>query len=1163
MAEGALSFYARSMARSCVASAAAILLFALAIACFGQSQTLHLQEGTSLTSKIVPGEKLLFELNMPKGRFREVEISQQAGLDLSISLYDSRRKLIAKVGSQGSALKIDRPLSLRDWLETISLPFITETTGSFKVEVDSHMSDVSGLFTITINDIGPTSEVNRKLVEAARLFEEAEQLRSWFHDTSDLERALESYQRALIGFREIKNVHGEADCLTNIGIVYSWLKEFGKAVESFENAYTVLKSTSDFVRSAAALCYLAGTFQEQGLNEKAADEFKLALQIVRDSGDEKLEAGLLSRYGSALGKLENDDVGRQRVVILLQQSVQMFHDFAAPAEEAIARLNLAVYYTYIGQDQNAMVSYRSALALLRPLGCRSLIAFSLLRIGEIYFDRGDYQRAYDFYGEAYEYSRGRGDYYEAYTLYNLGNSSLTLDKRKVFEYLTRALPMWAQNRNGEAYTLTSIGRFYFSEGELQKALETYTKAIPIMDDSGDKYGVGIILSLIGETYFALGDGKRAIEFYSKALDLHRSTRDPRDEARTLVKLGNVYDSTVDIEKALSNYKNALNIFSEIGNRSGEANAHYEIAKAERQQGNVVEARAQIEQTLRIVESMRSDIADTEMRSAYFSSIQQYYEFYVDILMSLHETRPNDGFDRQALEAAEKGRARMMLELLASSQVDLTEGTDKALLEKEAELRRQIDSKAVEQVKLLAQSHTDEQAAKIERQIDDLSAAIESLRGRINEASPRFAAISRTQTLRSTDIQNLLDDDTLLLEYKLGLQRSFLWVVSPESIKTFILPKRSDLENLAREVYQQLTARNLKIKGETEQQASARLKDADERLGKSSEKLSKLLFGQVAPLLGDKRLVIVSDGAVQYIPFGSLPSPVQATGKTTNELSSEPLLAAHEMIYLPSASTLQVLRRDTSGRPAAERMLAVLADPVFSANDPRVHPQFGKNSRDKLRQKPAIGFSTLRALTGLDLDNERGIPRLPFSRREAEMITGLVPASRSLNALDFAASRTTATSADLSKYRIVHFATHGLLNSAHPELSGLLFSLVDERGEPENGFLPLQEIYHMKLNADLVVLSACQTALGKEVSGEGLIGLTQGFMYAGSPRVVASLWKVDDAATAELMEQFYKAMLQENQGPAAALRQAQLKMLKTKNWQHPYYWSAFTIQGEWK
>jgi len=180
-----------------------------------------------------------------------------------------------------------------------------------------------------------------------------------------------------------------------------------------------------------------------------------------------------------------------------------------------------------------------------------------------------------------------------------------------------------------------------------------------------------------------------------------------------------------------------------------------------------------------------------------------------------------------------------------------------------------------------------------------------------------------------------------------------------------------------------------------------------------------------------------------------------------------------------------------------------------------------------------------------------------------MITGLVPASRSLNALDFAASRTTATSADLSKYRIVHFATHGLLNSAHPELSGLLFSLVDERGEPENGFLPLQEIYHMKLNADLVVLSACQTALGKEVSGEGLIGLTQGFMYAGSPRVVASLWKVDDAATAELMEQFYKAMLQENQGPAAALRQAQLKMLKTKNWQHPYYWSAFTIQGEWK
>ena len=157
-----------------------------------------------------------------------------------------------------------------------------------------------------------------------------------------------------------------------------------------------------------------------------------------------------------------------------------------------------------------------------------------------------------------------------------------------------------------------------------------------------------------------------------------------------------------------------------------------------------------------------------------------------------------------------------------------------------------------------------------------------------------------------------------------------------------------------------------------------------------------------------------------------------------------------------------------------------------------------------------------------------------------------------------------TSAEFGQYRIIHLATHGLLNSTHPELSGIVLSLVDQHGQPQDGFLRLHEIYNLKLPAELVVLSACQTALGKEVRGEGLVGLTRGFMYAGAPRVVASLWKVDDKATAELMKRFYQAMLGEQRmRPAAALRAAQVEMLKQKEWEDPYYWAAFVLQGEWK
>ena len=167
------------------------------------------------------------------------------------------------------------------------------------------------------------------------------------------------------------------------------------------------------------------------------------------------------------------------------------------------------------------------------------------------------------------------------------------------------------------------------------------------------------------------------------------------------------------------------------------------------------------------------------------------------------------------------------------------------------------------------------------------------------------------------------------------------------------------------------------------------------------------------------------------------------------------------------------------------------------------------------------------------------------------------------ALDFDASRATVMSPDFGNYRIVHFATHSLLNNEHPELSGVVLSLVDRAGRPQNGFLRLYDIYNLRLSSDLVVLSACQTALGGEIGSEGLIGLTRGFLYAGTPRVVASLWETDDRASAELMKRFYESMLTRNERPAAALRAAQISMWRTKGWDSPYYWAAFTLQGEWR
>ena len=192
-----------------------------------------------------------------------------------------------------------------------------------------------------------------------------------------------------------------------------------------------------------------------------------------------------------------------------------------------------------------------------------------------------------------------------------------------------------------------------------------------------------------------------------------------------------------------------------------------------------------------------------------------------------------------------------------------------------------------------------------------------------------------------------------------------------------------------------------------------------------------------------------------------------------------------------------------------------------------------------------------------------IPRLLASREEAEAILAASPGEPSLKAIGFDASKALATSAELDQYRIIHFATHGVLDSEHPELSGLVLSRFDQRGQALDGFLRLDDIYNLKLSADLVVLSACNTGLGKEVRGEGLVGLTRGFMYAGAARVVVSLWNVNDRATSELMARFYARMLKGGERPASALRHAQIEMSGDRRWGAPYYWAAFTLQGEWR
>ncbi|MFN7949956.1 MAG: CHAT domain-containing protein [Blastocatellia bacterium] len=525
----------------------------------------------------------------------------------------------------------------------------------------------------------------------------------------------------------------------------------------------------------------------------------------------------------------------------------------------------------------------------------------------------------------------------------------------------------------------------------------------------------------------------------------------------------------------------------------------------------------------------------------------------------------------AFQATERARARTLLDLLRESRINLRADVAPALLQQETGLQQKILSLTPrpddpQKEKLLA-ANKETPGATLEE--------LQKVRARIRQASPRFADLTEPQPPSVQEIQTqLLDPDTLLLAYSLGEKRSFLFTITDQTFRSYELPGRAEIETAAKRFYELLTARSRTVRFEEAAPRAARIRQAEQELATAGRELSRMILSPVAAEPGNKRLVIVADGMLQYVPFAALPNPSVVrrplsvvkgdaprpadNGQRTTDYG-QPLIVTHEIITLPSVSVMMLLRSELAARKPAPKAVAVLADPVFEASDPRVKAAASANN-----QKPgtAARLSPL-ARSLRSFDDRAGLTRLLLSRDEAEAIASAVPASERLKALDFRASRAAAVSAELSQYRIVHFATHGLVNTQQPELSGLVFSLVDETGKPQDGFLQAHEIFNLKLPAELVVLSACQTGLGREVKGEGLVSLTRGFMYAGAARVVASQWRVDDYATSVLMKKFYRGMLQEKLPAAAALRKAQIEMLQQQQWRSPFYWAAFVLQGEWK
>jgi CHAT domain-containing protein len=1106
----------------------------------GSESNPPLEAGKWLEGEISSGQDKKYRIKAGTSQYFSLEI-ERWGADLSGILSDSNGNVVREFNCS------------RDEITTVSV--ISESTGAYALSLSTAGNiPIAARFELRLREIRQSKETDHQRIIEEKILAEAEQLRRSRKIASYLQ-ALEKYREVLSLAQAISDRFTEANALKNLGKSYQALNQSDEALKHYGKAIEAGRKTNDLRLQADIANCRAFFYSSIGSSHQALADASAALE--RSERAHARGEAARARYTSGeayygLGKV-------QRGLEESNRALALQRELNDPQGQALSLVAIGYAYSSLSDTSKAREAYFEALKLSTQAQDQLVEARSLRALGLFHVRLGEYQKALDFFLQGLrrfeliddQLTQGTVLAGIGFTYENLG------ERKKALDYYNDAIAIFQEIKNpwAEAETRMDAGRVSHSLGENTQALTNYRLALDLFRALRMTRLEAQTLRDIGRVYDSSGNRSQALSFYNQSLSFRRAGQDQRSLAYTLDYVGVVYEKAGDARRAMNYYGKALKLNRQADDPAGEALTLFLIAHAQRDLGDLIAARSQIETCLKISESLRIKVSSRDVRASFVASTHRYYELHADILMQMHRTEPGKGFAEAAFEADEKARARSLLESLQTARAEIRLGADASLLERENSLANMLNTKTERHAQLVADKNNDE-AQQVAKEIDQLTNEYDLVRGLIRSQSPHYAALTQPQPLSLRDVQQqLLNNNTLLLEYTLGEDRSYLWAITKTELLSFELPAQSQIEE-AVERFRQLLLANLPVAGDTPEQRQARIAEANEHFPAEAAALGKLVLGPIADKLGDKRLIVVPDGALQYIPFQAL----AVSGAQTDPV---PLLLNHEIVYEPSASALALVISEAAQRKQAPNSVAVFANPVFESDDPRVKstgPSETKLAQGQSEQSPQSQVQE--AFRDIGFGDGSRIPPLPASRDEANAIMAVTPWRTGFKAEGFEASRATIMRPAMNQYRIVHFATHGFVDYQHPDLSGLVLSLVDENGRAQDGFLRMHDIYNLKLPVDLVVLSACNTGLGKEVKGEGLIALTRGFMYAGAGGVVASLWKVDDDATAALMTHFYEGMFKRQLTPAAALREAQLRMSREKRWQSPYYWAAFVLQGQY-
>jgi CHAT domain-containing protein len=907
-------------------------------------------------------------------------------------------------------------------------------------------------------------------------------------DQGDALRGAKLARKAMVLHQQLHNEAAANKDRSDLAGALAAMGKRGEALATYEESLEFARASHNAQQEAASLSSIARVHLGFGDIDPAVTEYKQAQDAARRSGDRDTEATATAALGMA--------------------------------------------YHAKGDDASALTQLTAAIAIRRELQDRRGEAIERNDLALVKSETGDPQAALDIYAQTSATFAALSDTYnEAATLNNMGSIYRGLGAREeARRYLeqAKAIDERSQDHESLAVVLNNLAVVAQSGDELDDALRYTNRALEIEEKLGDRLAQARLLSGKAMVRDSHGDHAVALDLLTQSLTLAKETRSPNNQALALHNRGTVRERMGDPAGALSDLQAALPLWHSIGSVQGEAAARFVIARIEAAQGRTQDALTDAQAAIALNESQRGSIASADLRASWLERATGAYALRTELLMRLDQQQPGHSYAEKALEATEAARGRSLLDLLTEAHARVLQHADHAQVERLTAIRRALSTKAAQKAKL---GDDDQDGVQLDREIDDLLAEQARIEAAIRAADPAYAALTAPAPMTVGKLQALLDPDTILLDYALGVldeHRGFLWVVSSASLRAYELPTRKAVLDAAKAL-----------------RAAIDVPDDRKRFNAASAALGAMLLGPAGAEIDGKRLVIVADGALQSrVPFAALTLPAASADR------GKLVVETHEIVSEPSTAALDALRRGTAGRPRPRGTVAVFADPVVSSDDERL--------KSVARNPDGAAGSVAQATSG------GALKRLPATQNEAAAILALAAPGSALAHFGFDATREAAEDPALADYRIVHFAAHGLTDVHTPALSTLVFSLFGPDGAARDGYLRLGDVFGLSLPVDLVVLSACESSLGRNEGGEGLVGISRGFLYAGAATLVTTLWDVDDASTADLMTQFYGAMLgRQALPPAAALRAAQRGMVAGGRWSTPYRWAAFTVQGEWR